>query len=127
MIAERVVAAIPSSIMAVPASLHASLMAQVRSARFGEGGRADWSGDRTRILSRSAGHGGRTNRMRNWQSALDRLVEAGLLFRQGVPPHATYLFKHALVRTRHTARCCVSRDARCTLVSQKASRASSPR
>ena len=31
-------------------------------------------------------------------SALDRLVAAGLLFRQGVPPHATYLFKHALVQ-----------------------------
>ncbi len=30
--------------------------------------------------------------------ALDRLVQAGLLFRQGVPPHATYLFKHALVQ-----------------------------
>ena len=29
-------------------------------------------------------------------SALDRLVAAGLLFQQGVPPHATYLFKHAL-------------------------------
>ena len=32
------------------------------------------------------------------QSALDRLVEAGLLFRQGVAPHASYLFKHALVQ-----------------------------
>ena len=31
-------------------------------------------------------------------SALDRLIDAGLLFRQGVPPHATYLFKHALVQ-----------------------------
>jgi hypothetical protein len=31
-------------------------------------------------------------------SALDRLIAAGLLLRQGVPPHATYLFKHALVR-----------------------------
>ena len=31
-------------------------------------------------------------------SALDRLIEAGLLFRQGVPPHASYLFKHALVQ-----------------------------
>ena len=29
---------------------------------------------------------------------LDRLVAAGLLFRQGVAPHATYLFKHALVQ-----------------------------
>jgi predicted ATPase len=31
-------------------------------------------------------------------SSLDRLVRAGLLFRKGVPPHATYLFKHALVQ-----------------------------
>jgi predicted ATPase len=31
-------------------------------------------------------------------SALDRLIGAGLLFRQGVPPRASYLFKHALVR-----------------------------
>jgi predicted ATPase len=31
-------------------------------------------------------------------SALDRLIQAGLLFRQGVPQHATYLFKHALVQ-----------------------------
>jgi tetratricopeptide (TPR) repeat protein len=31
-------------------------------------------------------------------SALDRLIAAGLLFRQGAPPHATYLFKHALVQ-----------------------------
>src|SRR6478735_5248527 len=32
------------------------------------------------------------------RSALDRLIDAGLLFRQGVAPHATYLFKHALVQ-----------------------------
>ena len=32
------------------------------------------------------------------QSALDRLVAAGLLFRQGVSTQATYLFKHALVQ-----------------------------
>jgi predicted ATPase len=32
------------------------------------------------------------------KSALDHLMAAGLLFRQGVPPHATYLFKHALVQ-----------------------------
>ena len=31
-------------------------------------------------------------------SALDRLIQAGLLFRQGVPPYVTYLFKHALVQ-----------------------------
>ena len=38
------------------------------------------------------------SRRRSWRSALDRLIAAGLLFRQGVPPHATYLFKHALVQ-----------------------------
>src|SRR5207344_2951406 len=32
------------------------------------------------------------------QLALDHLMAAGLLFRQGTPPHAIYLFKHALVR-----------------------------
>src|SRR5262249_56000102 len=31
-------------------------------------------------------------------SELDRLIAAGLLFRQGVPPHARYLFKHSLVQ-----------------------------
>jgi TOMM system kinase/cyclase fusion protein len=29
---------------------------------------------------------------------LRRLVEAELLYQQGLPPHATYLFKHALIR-----------------------------
>src|SRR5262249_44526183 len=35
-------------------------------------------------------------------SALDRVIEAGLLFKQGVAPHATYLFKHALVQDAAT-------------------------
>ena len=29
---------------------------------------------------------------------MDRLIVAGLLFRQGLPPHVNYLFKHALVQ-----------------------------
>ena len=32
------------------------------------------------------------------QSALEGLVTAGLLFRQGMPPQVSYLFKHALVQ-----------------------------
>ena len=32
------------------------------------------------------------------EAALDGLIAAGLLFRQGVPPYATYLFKHGLVQ-----------------------------
>lgn len=31
-------------------------------------------------------------------TAMHKLVSAGLLFRRGTPPHATYQFKHALVR-----------------------------
>jgi len=47
------------------------------------------------------------------QSALDRLIEAGLLFRQGMPPHARYLFKHALVQD--AAYSTLLRDRRRTL------------
>src|SRR5262249_45962690 len=32
------------------------------------------------------------------QRELGRLVEAELLFQRGVPPQATYIFKHALIR-----------------------------
>jgi predicted ATPase len=32
------------------------------------------------------------------QAALTSLAAAGLMFRQGIPPQATYLFKHALVQ-----------------------------
>jgi class 3 adenylate cyclase/tetratricopeptide (TPR) repeat protein len=35
---------------------------------------------------------------RNLHSALDGLVEADLLFVEGVPPNATYRFKHALIQ-----------------------------
>ena len=42
--------------------------------------------------------GGAPARRRSWPRRLTGFVEAGLLFRQGSPPHATYLFKHALVQ-----------------------------
>ena len=35
---------------------------------------------------------------RNLQTALERLVEADLLFVEGAPPNASYRFKHALIR-----------------------------
>jgi predicted ATPase len=35
---------------------------------------------------------------RELETELEQLIAAGLLFRQGAPPHATYLFKHALVQ-----------------------------
>ena len=95
--AERAAAAVPSSALAVPASLHASLMARLD--RLGPPRR--W-----RRSARRSGESSlmpcwlrwRASRKRSFRSALDRLIAAGLLFRQGVPPHATYLFKHALVQ-----------------------------
>ena len=69
-----------------------------RPARFCQGGGADRSGDWARVLSCCCWLRWRASRRRSCKSALDRLIAAGLLFRQGVPPHATYLFKHALVQ-----------------------------
>ena len=95
--AERPLAAIPSSAVAVPASLHASLMARLDRLGVSQGGSADRSSSRARVYSFAAGSG-RAEPEAELQAALDRLVAAGLLFRQGTPPHATYLFKHALVQ-----------------------------
>ena len=38
------------------------------------------------------------SRRRSWHRRSTVSLPSGLLFRQGVPPHATYLFKHALVQ-----------------------------
>jgi len=96
--ADRVAAAVPSPALAVPASLYASLMA-----------RLDRLGGPTKELAQVAAAIGREfahallatvlpKPEGELGPALDRLMAAGLLFRRGVPPHATYLFKHVLVR-----------------------------
>ena len=96
-IPERVVAAIPSPSLAVPASLHASLMARLdrlgsakEVAQIGAVIGREFSYD---LLAAVAGKSDA-----ELQTALDSLIEAGLLFGQGMPPHATYLFKHALIQ-----------------------------
>ena len=68
-----------------------------RPARPGQGGGADRRSDRPRVLPCLLAAVARKPEA-ELASALDRLIAAGLLFRQGVPPHATYLFKHALVQ-----------------------------
>jgi len=94
---ERAVAAVPSPSMAVPASLHASLMA-----RLDRLGSAKEMAQIGAAIGREFSHALLAAVVRKPEaelgSALDRLVAAGLLFRQGVPPHAAYLFKHALVQ-----------------------------
>ena len=94
---EHAVAAIPSTSVAVPASLHASLMARLD--RLGTAKEVAQIGA---AIGREFTHAllaavvGKPEE--ELASALDRIVRAGLLFRQGVPPHASYIFKHALVQ-----------------------------
>jgi class 3 adenylate cyclase/predicted ATPase len=95
--AQRMVAAIPSPALAVPASLHASLMARLD--RLGSAKELAQIGA---AIGREFSHALLAAVVHKPEaelaSALNRVVEAGLLFRQGVAPHATYLFKHALVQ-----------------------------
>jgi predicted ATPase len=95
--AQRTAAAVPSAALAVPASLHASLMARLD--RLGPAKEVAQIGA---AIGREFSHALLAAVVRTPEaelgSALDRLIAAGLLFRQGVPPHATYLFKHALVQ-----------------------------
>ena len=95
--AERTAATVPSPRVAVPASLHASLMARLD--RLGPAKQIAQIGA---AIGREFSHALLGAVVREPEAelgaSLDRLVDAGLLFRQGVPPHATYLFKHALVQ-----------------------------
>ena len=90
-------AVVTSTALAVPASLHASLMARLD--RLGPAKEVAQIGA---AIGREFSHALLAAVVRKpeaeFESALDRLIAAGLLFRQGVPPHATYLFKHALVQ-----------------------------
>jgi predicted ATPase len=95
--AARVVASVPSPALAVPASLHASLMARLD--RLGEAKAVAQIGA---AMGREFSHGLLASVARlseqELNSQLDRLLHSGLMSRQGALPHATYFFKHALVQ-----------------------------
>jgi predicted ATPase len=93
-----VLAASPLPDLAIPATLHASLIA-----------RLDRPGPSAKEIAQiGAVIGGEFSRELiqpvaqrpepDLETALDRLTDAGLLFCRGVPPHSSYLFKHALVQ-----------------------------
>ena len=94
---EDAAAAVPFPAPPVPASLHASLMARLD--RLGAAKEVAQIGA---AIGRTFSHALLAAVVRQpeaeLESAIGRLIAAGLLFRQGVPPHATYLFKHALVQ-----------------------------
>jgi predicted ATPase len=95
--ARRTAAAVPAPGLGVPASLHASLMPRLD--RLGPAKEVAQIGA---AIGREFSHALLAAIVRDTEleleSAVDRLIQAGLLFRQGVPPHASYLFKHALVQ-----------------------------
>jgi class 3 adenylate cyclase len=92
------ISAVPPSSLAVPATLHASLL-----------GRLDRLGPAAKTVAQVGAAIGRDFSYEllaaaaplaqpELQEALRRLVEAGLVFQRGAPPAAEYLFKHALVQ-----------------------------
>jgi predicted ATPase len=94
----EVTASVPPPGLGVTATLQASLMA-----------RLDRLGPTAKVVAQigsaigrefsyelAASVGGHTEEM--LQNALQRLVDAGLVFQRGMPPEAVYLFKHALVQ-----------------------------
>ncbi|HEV2100486.1 MAG TPA: AAA family ATPase [Stellaceae bacterium] len=92
------VSAVPAVSLAVPATLHASLL-----------GRLDRLGPAAKTVAQVGAAIGRDFSHEllaavvqlgepELQEALRRLVEAGLVFQRGMPPTAEYLFKHALVQ-----------------------------
>jgi class 3 adenylate cyclase len=94
---QQTAAAIPARTLTVPASLQASLMARLdrlgpakKIAQIGAAIGRDFS---HALLAALAG-----DREVDLAQALERLIQSGLLLRQGLPPNATYLFKHALVQ-----------------------------
>ena len=96
--ARRTAAAVPSPAVSVPASLHASLMARLD--RLGPAKEVAQIGA---TIGREFSHGLLAAVARKPEvelnSALERLIAAGLLFRQGVPPHAVW--HRATCRDRH--------------------------
>jgi class 3 adenylate cyclase len=92
------ISAVPPSSLAVPATLHASLL-----------GRLDRLGPAAKNVAQVGAAIGRDFFYEllaaavplsepELQEVLRRLVEAGLVFQRGAPPAAEYLFKHALVQ-----------------------------
>ena len=89
---------IPPSALAIPATLHASLMARLdrlgavarEVAQIGAAIGREFSYEVLAPIAQKTDM--------EVQTALSRLTAAELVFCRGTPPQATYLFKHALVR-----------------------------
>jgi class 3 adenylate cyclase/predicted ATPase len=96
-LARRTAQAVLSRASSIPASLHASLMA-----RLDRVGSAKQIAQIGAVIGREFAYpvlvSAAAWNEAELREALDRLTETGLVLGQGVPPQATYQFKHALVR-----------------------------
>ena len=95
--AQRTAATVPSVALAVPASLHASLMARLdrlgtakEVAQIGAAIGREFSYELITAVS--------SHPPLALDQSLAQLTESGLAFQQGTPPEAVYTFKHALVQ-----------------------------
>ena len=96
--ARRTAATGPSLAQAVPASLHASLMARLdrlgpAAKQVAQTGAAIGREFSYELLGAVAGRN-----ERDLQNELARLVTSELVFQRGAPPESVYTFKHALVQ-----------------------------
>ena len=98
--------------MAIPTSLHASLLARLdrlapvrEVAQIGAAIARSFSHE---LISAVAGMP-----QQKLNEALDQLASAELVFRRGTPPDAEYTFKHAWCRTPPTALCCGADGSNC--------------
>ncbi|MGX9431619.1 MULTISPECIES: adenylate/guanylate cyclase domain-containing protein [Bradyrhizobium] len=114
---QRTVVAAPLPVLAVPASLHASLMARLdrlgaakEVAQIGAVVGREFSYE---LLAAVSG-----DRDEALQGALERLLHSGLILRRGTTSRPTFLFKHALVQD--AAYSSLLRSKRSTLHSQVA-------
>jgi len=91
-------ASVPAASLGVPATLQASLMARLdrlgpaakRVAQIGAAIGREFSYELAVAIGEFAEE--------RFQEALQRLVDAGLVFQRGMPPTAEYMFKHVLVQ-----------------------------
>ena len=93
-----VLAANPLPNLAIPATLHASLISRLDRLGVAAKEVAQIGAVLGREFSYELIQAVAQRPEPELEAALDRLNNAGLLFCRGVPPHSSYLFKHALVQ-----------------------------
>jgi predicted ATPase len=94
----EVAASVPSTGLGVPATLQASLMARLDRLGPAAKGVAQIGAAIGREFTYELAASAAELPEESLQEALQRLVDAGLIFQRGAPPSAGYLFKHALVQ-----------------------------